>query len=415
MLASQPVVRFFEQQTIRPGDLVGEIRVDEELIGDLQRAAQGHLRQFLRAGHRTVSFRQYVGVFTLNGRIIELLPKVGMGEVDLAYFFLVELLRECGLLPSGYTLPPAGQAAHPLGLLHLFVEAFSTELDRLGARRLRQYISQPPASAPTLAGRIHWHRQATRHAGQVPAFIQEKNAYLTDHALHHYLGAALAAAQSWPLSTALRARCRALQRQWPAPKRPVASELPPPVPVRHRNRYARALQLAQLLLHGQRAGLRAGAIEAPALLFDMNALFERYVYQQLARHRPAEVQLQAQVPKTFWQKQYLRPDIVLGRGNDRVVLDVKWKLLPGGQPEADDLRQLYVYQRFFEAARGALLYPQLEQTRPYGPYPYAPTILNEPHVYDCQLLFVALQQHGQLNRILGRQIYEQLFGPAPGE
>lgn len=406
MQATSSVIRLFEQQTIRPGDRVGDYTVDSTLIEALQRAAHGHLRRYLRASHQSVSFRQYVGIFALNGYVIELLPKIDAERPESAYDWLVDLLRDCGVLPTGLW-PAVGLTDRREGLLRLFVEAYFAELDQLGSRRLRQYVERPPAAAPTLAGRPHWPRQAARHAGQPPAIVQSRTDYLTDHALHRYLGAALAAVLAWPLPTDLRARGRALQRAWPAPVTRVVE--PPVIPPRHRDRYARGWQLAQLLLHARGAGLRAGPFEAPALLFDMNALFERYIYRQLTRHRPPEVRLQVQVPTTFWQKQYLRPDIVLCRADDRVIIDVKWKQLPQGQPEADDLRQLYVYQRFFEAGRGVLLYPQVDPPRREDAHTYAPTVLNEPHVYDCQLLFVDIVRNGRLNHDLGAELYGQLF------
>ena len=81
----------------------------------------------------------------------------------------------------------------------------------------------------------------------------------------------------------------------------------------------------------------------------------------LRKHFPAE-EIRAQSSKPYWKLDgyrpvHLKPDIVITRGEQTIVIDTKWKILSNNRPSDDDLRQMYAYTKYWNATQTILCYP----------------------------------------------------------
>jgi 5-methylcytosine-specific restriction enzyme subunit McrC len=98
-------------------------------------------------------------------------------------------------------------------------------------------------------------------------------------------------------------------------------------------------------------------------MFNMNLLWEKFVYTSLRKNKQGDTIIKAQNTKKFWAPEKgslatIRPDIVIVADTGAcVVLDTKWKNIKGANPSPDDLRQMYVYMNYYNADKVALLYP----------------------------------------------------------
>jgi len=118
----------------------------------------------------------------------------------------------------------------------------------------------------------------------------------------------------------------------------------------------------------------SGINRSRALLFPMESVYESYVAQQMKRvMAPVGWDVSTQ-DKGFYlfeepRKQFsLRPDIVLTRGNRRVILDTKWKSLFDNERKnygisQSDMYQMYAYSKKYGVSEIWLLYPLNNEMR----------------------------------------------------
>jgi len=115
----------------------------------------------------------------------------------------------------------------------------------------------------------------------------------------------------------------------------------------------------------------AGGEAAVAFLFPMEKVFESYAAAKLRR-----VAIQDSIRLRTQDKRYslfdnpawafgLRPDMVLEKNGNSIVIDTKWKILSNNEEKnygisQDDMYQMYAYGKRYKAKEVVLLYPRPE-------------------------------------------------------
>jgi 5-methylcytosine-specific restriction enzyme subunit McrC len=297
--------------------------------------------------------RGYTGTIALPNRRLVLLPKIPLRNV------LYLLDPESPFLPAG----ERGALAECEPLDVLAVELARRVEERARAGLARGYAERQN-EGPYLVGRLDLPAQAResparkdvlhcRHddftpdvpANQLPRAVVE--ALLAGLPLGATARQALQAARaalveiaSVPLSADLLARAE--RSPGPPEQRPL-------------------LELCRWIAEGLAPGVGAGT--APAFLLDLERLFEGHLTRGLVEAfagRPgwrAAVQ-QAHVIRGTGPDVLLRPDVVLERQNGPpIVVDAKWKRLPGSAVVTDDLYQVLAYATTLGAELAVLVYP----------------------------------------------------------
>lgn len=320
-----------------------------------------------------IRLQQYVGSLQVGNLTLQVLPKL---ERDFTADrnetanrwrnALWGMLRHCRRI-----LPQIVHEAHlrerPVAMPDLFFSRFATELEELLQRGLIKRYARRQGNTLALKGRLVFAQHIRQNLVHQERFYTEHQVYDPAHKLHAVLFRTLQVACSHCQSPHLASRLQAIHSIFPPQEGIEVSEsffsrLPQG---RKTEPYQRAVSLARMILLELSPDLLAGHSDVVALLFDMNLIFEEYVFRQLASAAPMfGYRATEQESHPFWGSRKQIPDIVLrpiDADSDTIVLDTKWKTLPLHHSERyidpSDLRQVLAYEMLVGAEQGYLVYP----------------------------------------------------------
>ncbi len=241
---------------------------------------------------------------------------------------------------------------------------FAWQLERsLEGGVLRGYVEVEERSL-SLRGRIRFGDQIARNAGVALPLEVTYDDYTADIPENRLLLAATEALLRLP-RIAARARSRLLRAR--ATLDEVESVALPrgttaPAVTRLNARYGPVLALAELIVNARSVGAERGDVRSGAFLFDMNAVFEDFLYAALRdAFRPFRGEVQHHF-RDFLDSDpsalKVEPDITWWKGGKcRAVLDAKYKSLVDRRtmPNADAY-QMLAYCITLGLPRGFLIY-----------------------------------------------------------
>ena len=406
------LLRVFEYQTIRIGDVVENCVFSKQHFYALARFYEKHGGKYYSLLHNGVKFSHYVGAIQIGQLTIEILPKADKKErPDASYWHdvLIDMLRECRLLKVE-TLASAKLQLRTNAILELYFEIFLKEVERLLRRGLFRSYQMKEQNEKYFKGKLIFHKHIQYNLAHKERFYIRSQKFDHGHLLNRILRRALDILETLVFSPTLLFRIKRIKEHFPAPCKTPFTE-------RHFQKlmhdrkvqpYHTALEIARLLVLNYSPDLRGGKHHLLAILFDMNLLFEEYVYKQLKRLESDELTVKRQQQKPFWQRRKIQPDILLTYQGENFVLDTKWKVLKTVSPSMEDLKQMYVYNQYFEARHSVLLYPKVYDLNDLKPTPYVQNG-EEQNPFYCQIQFLEILSNQKLNKSLGLSILEKLL------
>jgi 5-methylcytosine-specific restriction enzyme subunit McrC len=416
------VIQVFEHATLSVGNQFTS-RHFERLVKYNER----HGNRFFAVGLNRIHFRNYVGVIQIGSLTIEILPKADKApdspiQKQKWQGALIEMIRQSGFIRVS-SMSDAHLRLRSSSLLDIYFESFLAEVDELVHHGLVRKYRQTSGNLPALKGRIIFQQHLANN-------IVHRERFYTAHVFYD---------RNNPFNQILRVALDVLVRVSPNPHlvalgRNLAvlfnnvdiievtdrtfSRLPYN---RNTERYRRALQLASLIILNYNPDVCGGREDVLAILFDMNILFERFVYVQLKRaetkHTLGKMSFKAQVSRRLWSAdsmhKSIRPDIIahIGSGPDceKIVMDTKWKIPGDGKPGDADLHQMHAYNVQFGARRSFLLYPKVSaQADIRGRYSQGEA-LQSSFNHNCNMIFLELFDGDKLRRDLGKNLITKLM------
>lgn len=343
-----------------------------------ERFSRGGARLLQVEGRRRLKLDNFVGVIqTPCGTVLEIVPKhhAEGGSLAEARTLLRKLLLTLLDLPTR-DVGVASLQLFDAPLSEWVMGRFLQELDTLVSRGLRFEYQRLDEDLPFLRGQLNLNQQLCQPPGREHRFHVRHEVYLPDRPENRLLKLALDRvrqstqdANYWRLAHELSFRLAEI----PA-SRQVEQDFRAWGQDRLLAHYRPIKPWCELILNQHMPLAVAGEYQGISLLFPMERLFERFVAGWLRASLASGVDMRTPArsqslcehqQKPIFQ---LEPDILIADGNQRWILDTKWKLLDATK-RADkyglsqsDFYQLFAYGQKYLGGTGrmALIYPRTE-------------------------------------------------------
>lgn len=279
----------------------------------------------------------------------------------------------------GFDVKSTGSSSLKLksnSILELYFELFISEIEYLLHRGLIKRYRKNEGNQTSLKGALQFSKHITHNLVHKEHFYVKYTQYSNEHSIHEILFKTIKLLAHINSNSLLKGRIGALTLDFPEMKEIKVNEstFKKIVFDRKNQHYQTALEISKLLLLNYHPDISKGRNDVLALMFDMNSLWEQFILVTLKRKLTTHF-VSSQVTKSFWKptsgySSKMRPDIILKckESQESFVLDTKWKNLNGYNPSPEDLRQMYVYLRFYQAKKVALVYPSDQHIIQKGNY-----------------------------------------------
>ncbi|MFN0255634.1 McrC family protein [Pedobacter ureilyticus] len=407
-MAKPKLIQVFEHQRLLKNNTYDGVCFEDRYFKALLKLNELHNSKYFTPTYEGLKFDSYVGVLQIDDLVIEVLPKVEgyTAEKNQWRDVLIEMLRVTHQLKVN-EVGQASVAKQSIHLLDIYFDWFLREVEQLVHAGLIKQYRKETKNTLALKGKLEFAGHIRKNLVHQERFYTTHQVYDKDHLLHKIMNEALQVVETMSKGTYRYGRCKAVQLNFPemSTLKVVAQTFDKIIFNRKNQAYQTVIALARLIILNYSPNVKHGDEQMLALMFDMNDLWEKYVLAKLKQQAGSEWLVKGQDSKTFWENKSIKPDIVLQHVLTRtnVIVDTKWKNYAYDKIGLDDLRQIYVYNDFWEAELGMLLYPSPTETKIAVKGTYA------KNGYQGKIgLATVLTADGKLNKDLGSDIFDLL-------
>ncbi len=346
--------------------------------------------KYFKLRHNGIKFKEYVGVIQVEGLTIEILPKIDSDTNSKAVWqnALIEMLRVTKKLKV-QKVGEANVQKQQIHLLDIYFEWFLTEVNLLIHQGLIKQYYKETKNIKALKGKLEFSGHISKNTIHKERFYTTHQIYDKDHLIHQILHQALDIVSNLSKGTYLYHQCKKTFLHFPDVKKIKASENTFSKVTQNRKTapYKTALAIARLIILNYAPNVSKGSEKMLALLFNMNSLWEEYILVKLKEKESKNLKIFGQNDKYFWNGITIRPDIIIEKkqGNEKetIVIDTKWKKIDNANPSTNDLRQMYVYNDYWNAKKAILLYPSTKTD--FGEFIHFDKIDSKEKHHQCKL------------------------------
>lgn len=410
------LIQIFEHErlTLRPNER-GEHLLPEELA-KLYEFNDRNDNEYFTGIRDGVKFTNYVGVIQIGGLTIEILPKADKKSISDKKDYekwrnaLLSMLAICRKIKVD-SVSEANLNKRYHSLLELYFEIYLDEVTTLLHKGLIKKYHTKSSNTLALKGRIEFSKNIQQNLVHKERFYTTHQVYDQEHLINQVLLKGLNVLSKIVANPSLKDRVARIKLDFPEIKeiQITKSHFDQLKESRKTVSYAEAITIAKMIILNYSPDIKNGQENMLALLFDMNKLWEEYVYRMLQKGKPDNYSVEFQHSKKFWETKTIRPDIVVtkrdGENEETFVIDTKWKIIDYRNPSDDDLKQMYAYNIYWNSGKSMLLYPKVQDyPEKFGTFHKGREAGN-----SCKLGFInVLDETGKLDYGIGKLILEKL-------
>ena len=370
-----------------------------------------------------VKFSNYVGVIKIGNTVIEILPKADKfeltqkNEANTTNKWRRVLLKMLAI-SGNLKIESVSEALlkKQSNLLHLYFDIYIKEVRLLLRKGLVKKYRKETSNVKALKGRIHFARNIRENIVHKERFHTRHQSYDYEHLINQILLKGLGVLSELTHNESIIGKVRQLQFSFPEIKEVTINKASfDKVNLnRKAESYSEALKIAKMLILNYSPDISKGQDDMLALLFDMNKLWENYIYIMLKRNEDHNLKINFHESDKFWEEKNIFPDIVIKKKvvtDDKVIwenfiIDTKWKIIEPDEPSDNDLKQMYAYNLYWNAKKSMLLYPKTGDKKD-GEFGVFHKGFDDGHF--CKVGFVdVLNKEGELNMDVAHEIINKL-------
>lgn len=412
-MSNKNVIQVFEFQALKVGD---DSRFTTKHFNALEKYGYKTKEKYYTVGNNRIKFNNYVGVIQVDNITIEVLPKADNEENNQStkskwHDALIEMLHECKLIKLN-AITQAQLKIKTATILDLFFDLFLFETELIYKQGLRKQYRRVEENSHSIKGKLLFTNHIKKNAFHKERFYVSHQIFDPNNTLNQILYKAINILKEISINPNFITRINHLLLNFEniEEKNITASWFEKIHFDRNTERYKQAITLAKLIILRYAPDLKGGKENILAIMFDMNLLYENYIYRKLQQFKNETLtpitKIKEQKSLPFWESNHVKADIVIEAGNKSIVIDTKWKVMNEVSPSAADLKQMFVYNLHYHADLSILLYPKtIHSTQDKKAFRH-----NNYNDLFCQLGFIDLfDETGKLNKNLGSTIYHELL------
>ncbi|MCF8059962.1 MAG: McrC family protein [Bacteriovoracaceae bacterium] len=383
------------------------VKITSDEFISLQRFHYRISSNFYSLSHKKIILKHYVGLLRVGKLNINILPKIDKSETDTRKWhnILIQMImftKSFRYKRSTISLLKVTDSS----ILDLYIYEFYKEIEEVLRQGLRRSYSFKDGNISGVKGKILFTRDVIVNSSDKSKTFCRYQVYKPDNILNYILHLALKVSLNMTSNMSLIETGKNLLSVFPdVGNHVVNSKVFNKITFNRNNSYYKsAISLAKLIIHDTGLDLSSGSENVVSFLFDMNQLFEEFMYKICKKEFKEDEYQVHRSGKRFWEKKLIKPDIVIenAKCGYTVIFDTKWKIPKDLRPSDADLKQIFVYNHYYSSPVSYLLYPSTDDGKAIEdlilPGDFQNYALNGEELKNsCYLGFMPISSEGKLD------------------